>query len=132
MPSATFLHDHQMVVYHLDSGAREEVEKWAELVVQVGNDWPKNQAYYSIHDFTQVPMLSPSIRYHAQQLNVHFMTKRFPGMFIAIVIQPTIFLHLIRLFVDRDLKSSKIKRRLFTDFQEAEQWLLACLKNLVE
>ncbi len=124
MTTREFLHDHTIVRYTLASIARDEVEAWANFVIATAHEWPADRVYCAIHDFSAIPTLTPTIRHHAERAHQHFIDKHFPGIYSAILVKNTVFNHIGKLFLERDLKNTKIQRRLFFTPETALTWLL--------
>jgi hypothetical protein len=124
MASREFLNEGKIVVYRIDNATRAEVEEWAKLAFQTGDEWTPGTVYRSIQDFHKLPMLTADIKFFAEMVNRFFLEQDFPKMYTAVIIRETSLARLGRVFIEKlGRGNDRIVRRVFFNIEDAVAWL---------
>ncbi|MEP7285381.1 MAG: hypothetical protein ABI947_06405 [Chloroflexota bacterium] len=118
-----WLHKGQIVCYTVTSVTRAAADAWLNSAVELVAQWPADQPYLSIHDFSEAT-LTPFIRKRSVEANKAMPPTLFGRS--AVIMPRTFVNHIIRLFVTTDLShaNKRIQRDVFFRLEEATEWLL--------
>jgi hypothetical protein len=117
----------RIVCYTITSVSRAAIDVWADSSLALIMEWPADQPYLAIHDFSEAT-LTPYVRKRAEDI-VSQIPKHFTGR--SAVIMPRSFINqLIRLFVTVDLvnRNRVVDRQVFFRIEEASQWVKKAIK----
>lgn len=118
-----FLRDNQIVVYKPLNSSDEAVKEWSASVIETGNMWPKDRAYLSLQDFSEISKPSHTMQQFATQVNNHFLTLNFPYVRIGVLVQQELMVVMSKLFVERKLADERVDRKIFLNYDNAIAWL---------
>jgi hypothetical protein len=118
-----FLQDGRIVVFSLKSVSRNDVDTYAYYLNATSDDYPTEAPFCLIQDFSELPTLTPYVRQMIDDVVTHFQEK-FPAVYVAVLVQPSIYGRITSNFVQRDLDSpSGGERRILANRDEALNWL---------
>lgn len=116
--------DRKIVVFRLEDITRETIDKWAVEATNSLLEWPSDQPFLSLQDFSKVYHLTITPYLSKKSKELVALRPEIPGR-TAIVLPPRFFmLPIIQGFVLALARSHKHReRRLFTSETEALLWL---------
>jgi len=118
----SWMFDKRIVVFRGTGVERTIVDAWVNCVKETMLQWPPNQIYLAVHDFTMKELfLTPYARKRAEELIP--LSTQTPGH-AAILLTPTVTAHLIRLFL-RTQRRSGNDNQIFFNKADAIKWLLS-------
>jgi hypothetical protein len=115
-----FLFDKRIVIFHLDTVARDIIDAGAKDVLETMKNWPTKHQYLVIYDITSAKIaLTPHLRQRLQEL-----AKAYPDLKgrSAVVLPRSVITQVFKLFV---IAQNRVGRRkqVFFDRESAIAWL---------
>jgi hypothetical protein len=118
----SWLMNRRIVVFRATTPTRNAVDAWIACVKQTMVDWPKEQPYLAMHDFSGPKIsMTPYARKRAEELAP--LNTGSAG-YAAIILAPTYVALAIRLFL-RTQHQQGNENQVFFSRQEALEWLLS-------
>lgn len=119
--------DYRIVVYVVPNTRRETIQTWGEIATQTGVDWPPDQLYLGLHDFSSANIvLSPLAYQWANHMTRE--TAHLEGYFAGAVPKTPTAIFLENLLNNNLLpRVPSLNMRIFFSRNEGLQWLASLL-----
>ncbi len=118
-----WLCDGQIVVYAVLDVRRESIDTWVDAFTTDLMNWPADQPFRVIHDFSAPgAVTTPYARARAQE--IVDVRPEIKGR-AAVVLSASVFNSLIHLFLNRQSNSTPRVRKTFMSREAAIAWLLS-------
>ena len=122
-----FLFGERIVIYHLDTVAREILDAGADDVLDTMKNWQTNQPFLVLYDITSTKIaLTPHLRHRLQELSNAFPDLKGRA---AVVLPQSIITQVFRLFVRSQNRIGRSKQVFFSR-ESAIDWLKEKLSDL--
>lgn len=113
--------DGTVVVYTVRKIRRDAFDLYMEAVTQVVSNWEPDALMLSIHDFSDIAWVPP----YAQQRGIDLVkrAKHLTNKNTAFVLKDNFVGNLSRAFIGTQIQRWLDHTRIFTDIEEAREWL---------
>lgn len=124
----TYRFDKQIVVYHLDTVARDVIDSGADDVLETMENWPTGHPFLVIYDIVSTKIaLTPHLRHRLQGLS-----RAFPDLEgrAAVVLPRSVITQVFKLFVIAQNRVGGRRKQVFFTRDAGIEWLKQVIVDL--